>query len=567
MISEIIVKTFMKENKTLLIVYLFILFITIPLEIYYLPNSLSTFISTLTSNQSIDILFNNIVMIVGILIISQVGVLLRALCENTIIPKFVVFTRKWIYKYIILNHQKQIENLPLGKVISVLSDLPHIIKGLLVTGVRMYLPYMVSFIFIICYFFYKNKYLGILQLLTLLIIIIIFYIKGRVCVNLQSESHTNYLSLTESVQDTLNNLMSIYTSQTENKELKTHKKKEEINEKYYLKSLNCSLNIEYYTNTVIVISFIIFNYLIFKFLKEKKLDNKEIINLYICEIYYWIIVLRRLQNNIGDSINNLGSMNSISDFLKSMIGETRNNLSDENKKVSAKEVFNKNDNIVIEMKNVTFRYPSSNFDIVNDLNLTIKSGERVWLLGHSGIGKSTITKLIMGLITPNKGDILIGSDKINSKTGDISKVRKEITFLNQDTKLFNSSVYENMIYGSKVSKDKVLKLLKKININIFNKLSKGIDSNVGVGGGSMSGGQRQVILLFRTYFRDTNIIIMDEPISAIDFDSMPMILKVIKHISKDKTLIVISHNDNIKSLITRTIDLNIINKQINTDNS
>ena len=553
-IAQNIIHEFSKENKNSIIIYIIILILTIPLEIYFLPYSLSTFITSLSSKNHTKVLFNNILLLIGVLVLSQLAVSVRTYLENLIVPKFVIFTRKWIYKYIILGHQKKIETLPMGKIVTVLSDFPHIIKNFLMSVVRTYLLNIVSFIFIIGYFFYIHIHLGILQIVTLCIILFICFVFGKGCAKKQKNAYSNYLSMTETVQDTLNNLISIYTSQTEQKELKEHSNKEDKNQQDYSSTLNCTLNIGYFSNSVIIASFIMFNIIIYPLIQNKTISNKQVINIYICEIYYWIMVLRRLQDHISDSLLVAGVFESMTEFLNTLNDSSIKKNTEHNDKNDKNDKKTNVEGNIIELKNVSFAY--TDVDIVRNFNLNIKKGERVWLSGHSGTGKSTILKLIMGLLQPDSGDVFIGSKKFNTKYADVQNIRNEITFINQDVKLFNGTVYENMIYGSNVSKNDVNELLQKIQIQIFNKLPNGIDTNVGISGANLSGGQKQVILLVRAYFRNTDIIIMDEPVSAIDVDSMPIILKVISYICKDKTLLVISHNEIIKSIITRKINLN-----------
>jgi ATP-binding cassette subfamily B protein len=409
---------------------------------------------------------------------------------------------------------------------------------------------MISFIFIISYFFWVDKYVGLLQFFTLLILILVSYYKGNDCIAAAEKSHRHYLTMTETIQDNLNNLMSIYASQTEDDELEKNSLQEKIHEDRYMATLNCSLKIEVFTNAITLVSFVIFNGLLYKLIKEEKLEYDLIITLYICEIYYWIVLLRRVQNNMGETMSSFGALRSITSYLKTMRITRSSNRS---KKDVPKKIAK--NGCIVEIINVSFKYPNSDSYIIKGLNLRIRKGERIWLSGDSGIGKSTLLKLLMGFFQPSEGDIYIGSQKYNTMTTNVSKIRREITFLNQETKLFNSTLFENMTYGSKVKKEEVLSLLKSMNISIFNKLSDGIDTNVGIGGGSISGGQKQITLLIRLYFRKANIILMDEPISAIDAHSMPEVLKVISFISKDKTLIIVSHNDKIKPIISRVIKI------------
>ena len=254
-------------------------------------------------------------------------------------------------------------------------------------------------------------------------------------------------------------------------------------------------------------------------------------------------------------MNGFGSLKAIMGNLDEM--EDNNSTESQCKKGDKTKRIAKNA-YIIETVNASFKYPNNDSYILKNLNLKIKKGEKILLSGHSGVGKSTLIKLLMGFFPPTEGDIYIGSEKLNTKHDDsIEKIRRKISFLNQDTKLFKSTLFENMIYGStkNVVRGDVLWLLKSMNISIFDKLSNGLDTEVDVGGNSLSGGQKQITLLCRLYFREANIVLLDEPISAIDANSLPEVLRVIKYISKEKTLLIISHSDKIKPIITRVIHL------------
>ena len=162
-------------------------------------------------------------------------------------------------------------------------------------------------------------------------------------------------------------------------------------------------------------------------------------------------------------------------------------------------------------------------------------------MGSSGSGKSTLIKLIVGFYKPKSGEIQI--DDKNIHDFDMDSYRSQISYIHQNTILFNRSVYENIIYGKDIDRDKVNDLIRELKIDkIFDKLKDGIDTNVGVNGSNLSGGQRQCIHLLRALLIDNKILIMDEPTSAIDYEHKKTIMEVIEKVSKEKTLILITHD-------------------------
>ena len=147
----------------------------------------------------------------------------------------------------------------------------------------------------------------------------------------------------------------------------------------------------------------------------------------------------------------------------------------------------------------------------------------------------------MGFYKINEGNILVDGQNINDYN--IGSIRKNISYINQNTKLFNLSVYDNILYGNE-HKDKkyVDNIIKSMNIeNIYKNLEKGLETNVGVDGDKLSGGQKQITFLIRELIGDKKIFILDEPTSALDDINKQLILDLIKKI-KGKTVIIITHD-------------------------
>ena len=187
--------------------------------------------------------------------------------------------------------------------------------------------------------------------------------------------------------------------------------------------------------------------------------------------------------------------------------------------------------------------------VFKNFNFSATTGDRIWIKGNSGCGKSTLFKLILGGLKLNKGVIkLFGNSDINT-------IRENTSVVDQHTKLFHDTVMNNILYGNKATEADVRRILKKLGINIYDKLPDGLHSDAGVGGENLSGGQRQLTILLRCYFRPASLVLMDEPISAIDEENMEIILKAIDLISTNRTLLVISHSDKIRDVTNKVVDI------------
>ena len=158
----------------------------------------------------------------------------------------------------------------------------------------------------------------------------------------------------------------------------------------------------------------------------------------------------------------------------------------------------------------------------------------------SGLVKKHYLNSILGSLQPNGNDGVV--DYFGIRIYKYRNYTRPISALLINILKFNDTIYNNIKYSNNASVQDVKKILKSLNTNIFDKLPNGIHTQVGVDSSFMSGGQRQLIILLRTYFRKAKIVLMDEPIAAVDENNVSLILKMINMISKDRTLLVISHN-------------------------
>jgi ATP-binding cassette subfamily B protein len=211
------------------------------------------------------------------------------------------------------------------------------------------------------------------------------------------------------------------------------------------------------------------------------------------------------------------------------------------------ELIPKNPNPpIIELKNVSFTYPDSERFILKDFNLTIKSGEKIALVGENGAGKSTLIKLLLRFYDVTDGEVFINGIPI--KKIDLNEWYKKIGALFQDFIKYQFTFKENVIFGNLAKKDDLYALkdaIKKSGADGYvADLPKGVDQIVGKTfeeGVDLSGGQWQKLALARAFFRDAPILILDEPTSAIDAKAEYEIFERVQNLQKDKTVIIISH--------------------------
>ena len=193
----------------------------------------------------------------------------------------------------------------------------------------------------------------------------------------------------------------------------------------------------------------------------------------------------------------------------------------------------------IFIKNLNYSYNKYQ-NVLKNLNLTIEEGKFVLLQGTSGAGKSTLCNILNKYIDDYEGDIILG--KLNYKDINIKTVRDNIVYVNQNEEIFTGSIKENIILGGEKSDLELNKICDICKVSdIVNKKPFRFESVIGSDEANISGGEKQRIILARACLKDFNILILDEALSEVDMNLELEILKNIRKVYKDKTIIYISH--------------------------
>jgi len=209
----------------------------------------------------------------------------------------------------------------------------------------------------------------------------------------------------------------------------------------------------------------------------------------------------------------------------------------------------------IEFKNLSFSYKENDKNVLENLSFTIEAGEKVAIIGKIGSGKTTIEKLILGLYTPNKGSILL--DGIELSQIDPADIRNSIGYVSQNIVLFKGTVKENILYKVQDATDvQIIKAAELSGVaNFVNKHPKGFDMEIGERGTGLSGGQIQSVGLARVLLTDAPIYMFDEPTNALDGNEEKKLIKRLKVMLEDKTVIIVTHKPALLELVDRIIVL------------
>lgn len=213
--------------------------------------------------------------------------------------------------------------------------------------------------------------------------------------------------------------------------------------------------------------------------------------------------------------------------------------------------FNK-PNIVFD--NVSFAYKANN-NILNNINLTIESGETIAFVGPSGEGKTTIIRLILSLINPTEGNVLLSEGNLVKEIN--RNYRELISYVPQGNTLFSGSIRDNLKYGNPNASDDEIKaaLSNACAIDFVNELEDGLDTMIGEKGVGISEGQAQRIAIARSFLRERPILILDEATSALDPETEVNVLKAVRALPTKPTCIIITHRPSALNICNRIIKL------------
>jgi ABC-type multidrug transport system fused ATPase/permease subunit len=530
---------FLNENKIWLIITIVVTLLCNPIEMIVLSDLFTNFttaINNLEYNNSISILWKIAAINVFIDSVYMIG----NYYDKIYYPKMEKFIRfkliDVIFKNIEVNYDKEDISNHIVKTLKI----PNVVTSFTGRFIYWIVTFILTTVVILGYILYLNTGIGLLTLGVFSIFLIIYYYVLLNSKTTSEDRENQENTLLSNIDDVLSNSLSIISTKKVDDEIEYLTTKHDIYDSSHQTQLWDS-SIGAFTLSIVIIIVLVFHvYVILILYKRKQLDSKVTIKLIFIILFFVKYIKTASQRSIG----------VIAEYGK--IAENEANI---RKLMVDKNDDGKENNITItgdiEFKNVSFEYAAGattgtaaseeRKKVLDNVSFKIQPLQRTAIIGTNGSGKSTIIKLMSGFFKPTEGQILFNGV-------DISEIKREylrsnLSIVSQKVVLFNRSVIDNICYGTQMSKEDAIAILNKLKVmNVFKKLPQGLDTLAGSRGENLSGGQRQIIYLLRSYLSNKPITIMDEPTAAVDVFHKKYIIEMIHEMSKHTTLIVVTHD-------------------------
>ena len=539
---------FVKDNKFWIFITTLTTLICNPIEMIVLSDLFTNFTTAITGleyNNSITILWKIASLSIFIDSVYMVG----NYFDKIYYPMMEKFIRFKLIDVIFKNIEVKYEKEDISNHIIKTLKIPNTVTSFTGRFIYWVVTFVLTTVVILGYILCLNPTIGLFTIFVFAIFFIIYYyiLLDTKITSEQRESQEK--DLMSNIDDVLSNSISIICTKKINDEKEYLTNKHAIYDNAHENQLWNTSKGGYILSIAITVVLVGYVYFILRMYKKQQVDSRTTIKIIIIILFFVRYIKTASQRSIL-VIAEYGKLAENESNIKRLLVNSDENGTQTNIPITGN----------IEFKNVSFKYEpavataatsaTAATDAESDttaaktldkVSFKIKSLDRVAIIGTNGSGKSTIIKLLSGFFTPTDGEILF--DGVNIRNINREYLRSKLSIVSQKVVLFNRTVLENICYATNTPKDEVVEILDKLKImNVFKKLPQGLDTMAGSRGENLSGGQRQIIYLLRSYLSNKPITIMDEPTAAVDSFHKKYVIQMINEMSKKTTLIVVTHD-------------------------
>jgi ABC-type bacteriocin/lantibiotic exporter with double-glycine peptidase domain len=525
-------------------VVLLVSLLSIPINQIGVPHYYGKIVDLLKQNK-IDKASKTFTFLVLIWISVQFLNFIQNWASIQIWPRLTAHSESYIYTKLLDHYRGNFEELKVGEILTKIIKLPWMLDDIQDILQDFVLTSSVIVLSNFGYLTYHSPYLGLCYFVGACSLILCGSFYYNTCKDYKEREERQYDVTHGNIEDSLSNLISIYSSNNENLEKKKVEKETESYTKIIIEHGKHNIKYKAYFSIINVLIFIGLNATTLWLYKNKKIKLAALVSIFILN-YNILGSLIVYFKNVRNYISIKATISYVNDFFESLPDIVKKG----NKKI---EDTTSGAQLIFE--NVGFKIKEENKEILKNVNFRIDPGENVLIMGKIGSGKSTIIRLLMSYQHHSSGEIYIAGKSIDDYSLEI--LRNTIQYVPQTPSLFNRTLWENLSYGFKegeVKESDFITILEDLNMKeTAQTFKEKMHKSVGKKGSHLSGGQRQIVWILRCLLKKAPVVILDEPTSALDEDSRNKVVTLMKTLQKKRTIIVISHDKDFLQIMDRLL--------------
>lgn len=532
---------FLKKNPSLTAANMAIALSLSPLNDILLPHLYGKLVNVVERGEPYT--FNLITVIVALLVV-QVGTFVKDYVDLHTQPMIYDFIKTSMVHAMLKKYDGDLSEPKTGDILSKIVRSPEIVSYWTSMILEYFIPQMVTFAISLVYFMYYDVVLGASMFAMVAAIVTLLIVAPWMCMRASIVREKALNDVHEDVEDIIRNLVSVYSNDTANEELAALQTTGKSFKKANAIVMSCLLKYKAISVPFVGVFICLVVCRCCYLIKVGKLKTGNFVSIFMITTTM-VNTLMWLVNIIKDATLDVGAIVHSQDVFSKSPSPPRH----DNSTHTTNPPFPDG----IGFFDATFSHSGAIRPVLSDVSVHFEAGERTVITGDIGSGKSTMLKLMMAFMKPQKGDLYVNGSWYSGLNPRL--VRRMVAYMPQDAILFDRTIAQNILYGSRdKTVDDVHAIIEALGVwGEFGNMEKGVDTMAGKNGSHLSGGQRQLVWFMRIVLRNPAIIILDEPTASMDTSTKRILMQALDVISRGKTIIMVTHDDDLLKFATRRV--------------